>query len=49
MAKKVEGWGAFKNGHRQTCYVDPDAKDGEGKCYRTKPEIERALKAEVSA
>ena len=49
MAKKVEGWGAFKNGHRGTCYVDPDANNGEGACYRTKPEIVRALKAEASA
>lgn len=49
MAKKVEGWGAFKNGHRGICYVDPDAKNGEGKCYRTKPKVVAALTAEVSA
>ena len=46
MAKKVEGWGAFRKGGRyDTYYVDRDAR----KCYRTKPEIVRALKAEASA
>ena len=44
MAKKVAGWGVFRDG-RNTYYVDRVAN----KCYRTKPEIVRALKAEASA
>ena len=45
MAKKVAGWGAYVNGHRQTCYVDLVAN----KSYRTRPEVVAALKAEASA
>ena len=48
MAKKVAGWGAFKRGY-VTCYVDPDANNGKGQCYRAKPEIVAGLMAAASA
>ena len=45
MAKKVAGWGVFRDSGRKTCYVDRVAK----KCYRGKPAAVRALTAKKSA
>jgi hypothetical protein len=49
LADKVKGWGVFKDGSRNTCYVDPDANNGKGKCYRGTPKVVAALTAEASA
>jgi len=48
LAQKVADWGVFK-AHRHTCYVDPDAKKGKGKCYRGMSAALKALTAKVSA
>ncbi len=45
LANKVAGWGAYQDGGGTTCYVDLVANN----CYRSKPKVEAALAAEVSA